>query len=73
MIVFDVISSRGKQRTSRLQKTSRDFNSWDFKFSKDFERLQKTSKEFKGLQRTSSDFKRLHEISRDFMRFQETS
>jgi hypothetical protein len=56
----------GKQRPSRLQKTSRDFNSWDFKFSKDFERLQKTSKDFKGLQQTSRDFKGLQKTSLDF-------
>ncbi len=47
-----LIGSRGKQRTSRLQdfkrlqKTSRDFNSRDFKFSR---ACEKTSEDFIGL------------------------
>ncbi len=49
-------------KTSRLQKTPKDYNKRDFKFLKDF---QKTSKNFIRLLR-------LHKNSRDVMRFQET-
>jgi hypothetical protein len=73
------LTTRGKQRTSRLQDFKRlhetaTARTSDFsKTSKDFERLRKTSKDFRRLQKTSNDFKRLQTPSKDCMRLQETS
>ena len=46
-------------KTSRLQKTSRDFTRLQAQRLQIFRRLLKTSGDFRRLQKTSKDFKRL--------------
>ena len=56
VIFYDL--SQGKQQTSRLQKTSKDFSKKHFNFLGRLKKLQKISED----QGTSEDFKRLHRL-----------